>query len=333
MTTLTTDACDVASYLRALAEQRRLAPRTVTLYQLALGRLTTFMAKDDLALSQVKSHHIRGWVARLHAQGLQGRSIAIQLAAWRGWFNWLGQRGRVAHNPADGIRAPKQGKPLPKALSVDQAVALADAAAARACESVPASSSRAAHEAPWLAARDHCMVELLYGCGLRSAELLGLDVHAHPAAAGWIDIPSGQAHVLGKGGKRRIVPVGPPAIAALSHWLSVRSTHAQPDDMALMVGRGGKRLGAPQLRKRLQTMAQQSGLPTHVHPHMLRHSFASHLLQSSSDLRGVQELLGHAHISSTQIYTRLDFQHLAKAYDAAHPRALGIKKPPTSQDG
>ncbi len=331
MLTTPTRSTDVEHYLQSLAEQRRLAVRTVTLYRLALTKLLHFMDQDKLDLSQLKSHHIRGWVARLHAQGLQGRSIALHLAAWRGWFKWLGQRGQISLNPADGIRAPKQGKPLPKAISVDHAMALADAAAANAAAPPSTTSTRANHDAPWLAARDHCMVELLYGCGLRSSELLGLDVQAHPTAAGWIDAASGQAHVLGKGGKRRIVPVGPPALAALSHWLAMRGTHAHSDEMALLVGRGGQRLGAPQLRKRLQSLAQHSGLPTHVHPHMLRHSFASHLLQSSSDLRGVQELLGHAHISSTQIYTRLDFQHLAKAYDAAHPRALSNKLPPVSK--
>jgi integrase/recombinase XerC len=321
---------EVTDYLQSLSVQRRLADRTVTLYTQALTRLTQFMAHESLLATQVRAHHVRGWVARLHAQGLQGRSIAIHLAAWRGWFQWLGKQGRVSLNPADGIRAPKSPKPLPKALPVDQAVALAEAGAARATHTAqtglattPARiGQRAQREAPWLAARDHCMVELLYGCGLRSAELLGLDTQAHPQAAGWLDLAGGMAHVLGKGGKRRMVPLGTPAIEATRHWLAVRSEHAAADDMALLVGRTGHRLSGAQMRQRLQALAQAAGLPTQVHPHMLRHSFASHLLQSSGDLRGVQELLGHANISTTQIYTRLDFQHLAKAYDAAHPRAL-----------
>lgn len=321
---------DITDYLQSLSVQRRLAERTVTLYTEALARLHHFMSHEQVAAAQVRAHHVRGWVARLHAQGLQGRSIAIHLAAWRGWFQWLGKQGRVALNPADGIRAPKSPKPLPKALAVDQAVALVEAGAARATSSAhqaglspaPApTGQRARREAPWLAIRDHCMVELLYGCGLRSAELLGLDVQAHAGAAGWLDLSDGMAHVLGKGGKRRMVPLGKHALEATRHWLAVRSEHAAPEETALLVSRTGHRLSGAQMRQRLQALAQATGLPTQVHPHMLRHSFASHVLQSSGDLRGVQELLGHASISTTQIYTRLDFQHLAKAYDAAHPRA------------
>ena len=177
------------------------------------------------------------------------------------------------------------------------------------------------HGRPELLARDHAIVELLYGCGLRIGELLGLDVAAGPQAAGWVDGPDATAHVLGKGSKRRSVPVGGPALAALERWLAVRGLLAAPGETALFVSQRGTRLTPNQLRNRLKAQALQAGVPTHVHPHMLRHSFASHLLQSSGDLRAVQELLGHASISTTQVYTRLDFQHLAKVYDAAHPRA------------
>ena len=170
-------------------------------------------------------------------------------------------------------------------------------------------------------ARDRLIVELLYGCGLRVAELVGLDLRAGADAAGWIDASDASAQVLGKGSKRRSVPVGAPALAALRAWLAVRGQVAAQDEPALFVSKRGTRLTASQVRSRLQSLAVQAGLPTHVHPHMLRHSFASHLLQSSGDLRAVQELLGHANISTTQVYTRLDFQHLAKVYDAAHPRA------------
>jgi integrase/recombinase XerC len=176
-------------------------------------------------------------------------------------------------------------------------------------------------EAPWLAARDHAMIELLYSSGLRSAELLGLDVVASTEALGWLDLQAGEAHVLGKGSKRRTVPVGEAARQAITAWLAMRDSLRPPLDAALFISRLGKRLTAMQLRNRLKQIAQAAGLPTHVHPHMLRHSFASHILQSSGDLRAVQELLGHAHISTTQVYTKLDFQHLAKVYDAAHPRA------------
>ncbi|HEX7383298.1 MAG TPA: tyrosine-type recombinase/integrase, partial [Burkholderiaceae bacterium] len=172
-----------------------------------------------------------------------------------------------------------------------------------------------------LEARDACVVELLYGCGLRIAELVDLDLRPGDAARGWIDRDAGEAHVLGKGRKRRSVPVGRPALEALERWLAAREAIARPGEPALFVSQRGTRLAPSQLRRRLERRAVAAGVPTHVHPHMLRHSFASHLLQSSGDLRAVQELLGHANISTTQVYTRLDFGHLSKVYDAAHPRA------------
>jgi integrase/recombinase XerC len=205
------------------------------------------------------------------------------------------------------VRPPKAAKPLPKALSVEQAVSLAQ--------------HETQHSDPALAARDHAITELLYGSGLRIGEVLGLDVIAGTAARGWVDLPDATAHVLGKGSKRRSVPVGAPALQALHDWLAQRPALADAGEPALFVSRRGTRLTPNQLRNRLQAQALQAGLPTRVHPHMLRHSFASHVLQSSGDLRAVQELLGHASISTTQVYTKLDHQHLAKVYDAAHPRA------------
>jgi integrase/recombinase XerC len=307
----------IVRHLEHLRVQRRLADRTLAMYGDAFQRLQAFGDKEQLALDAIKPHHVRGWAARLHASGLGPRSIAITLSAWRGLFRWMGREGLATLNPVDGVRAPKGPKPLPKALSVEQAVALASPAPPKP----PPPRRRDAREAPWLTARDHCMVELLYSSGLRSAELLGLDVIASPQALGWVDASAGEAHVLGKGHKRRSVPVGRDALRALSTWLDLRDALAAPGETALFVSRLGRRLTAVQLRNRLKQMAIDAGLPTHVHPHMLRHSFASHLLQSSGDLRAVQELLGHAHITTTQVYTKLDFQHLAKAYDAAHPRA------------
>ena len=301
---------DLEAFLQHLTVQRRLAERTLKLYRDALRALQQHAADEGLALRDAQAHHVRGWVARLRERGLAGRSIAIALAAWRGLYTWWGQQGQVRANPVEGIRAPKSPKPLPKALSVDQAVALAD----HAPDSDEASDPR-------LAARDHAMVELLYGCGLRVAELVGLDAVASPSARGWVDAPDASAHVLGKGGKRRSVPVGRAALAALQAWAPLRTELARPDEAALFVSRRGTRITASQVRSRLAGMAQRAGLPTRVHPHMLRHSFASHLLQSSGDLRAVQELLGHANIATTQVYTKLDYQHLAKVYDAAHPRA------------
>jgi len=310
-------------YLAHLRVQRRLADSTLGMYASALSRLEAFCAHAPLDITDVKPHHARGWVARLHGQGLGPRSLAITLSAWRGFYRWLGREQGVALNPVDGLKPPKAAKPLPKALSVDHAVALAEHRPADPSEQAasPAAATRLAREAPWLQARDHAIVELLYSSGLRSAELLSLDTTAGPHAVGWLDLDAAEAHVLGKGSKRRTVPIGQAALTALRHWLSVREALTPPDSPALFLSRLGRRLTAMQLRNRLKQLAQDAGLPTHVHPHMLRHSFASHVLQSSGDLRAVQELLGHAQISTTQVYTRLDFQHLAKVYDAAHPRA------------
>ena len=300
---------ELQAFLTYLRVERRLAERTLAMYGEALSRLEASAAASGVALPQAGPQHVRLWVGQLRTRGLAPRSIAIALAAWRGLYTWWGRQGLVSANPVQGLRAPKAAKPLPKALSVEQAVVLADQ------PDTPG--------APALAARDRAICELLYGCGLRVGELLGLDAHAGPLAQGWVDLPDATAHVLGKGSKRRSVPVGRPALQALAAWLAVRGDLMKPggNEPALFISRLGRRLTPNQLRSRLKAQGLQAGLPTHVHPHMLRHSYASHLLQSSGDLRAVQELLGHASISTTQTYTKLDFQHLAKAYDAAHPRA------------
>jgi integrase/recombinase XerC len=300
---------DIARYLEHLRVERRLGVRSLALYGEAFERLQAFIAEARIELREAQPQHVRGFAAQLHRRGLAPRSIALALSAWRGLYRWLGREGVVKLNPVEGVRAPKAGKPLPKALAVDQAVRLASFADAR--EGADAA----------LEARDRCIVELLYGCGLRIAELVDLDVRASASARCWIDAAAAEAHLLGKGGKRRSVPVGRAALEALERWLAVRGPLARPDEPALLLSRRGTRLTPSQVRKRLQQRALAAGLPTHVHPHMLRHSFASHLLQSSGDLRAVQELLGHASIATTQVYTRLDFGHLSKVYDAAHPRA------------
>jgi integrase/recombinase XerC len=300
----------VERYLSFARVQKRLAERTLALYALDLQKLRELAQEAGVALRQVQPHHLRRWVAQMHARGRSGRGIALILSGWRGFYAWLGREGLVASNPVVDVRAPKVPQPLPKALGVEEAVQLA------AYENEQAS--------PELELRDRCMTELLYGCGLRIGELVGLDALASSQAKGWIDLQAGQAHVLGKGGKRRSVPVGAPALTALRDWLQAREAWAAAASepcAALFIGRHGRRLSSRQLQARLKQRSLQAGLATPVHPHVLRHSFASHVLQSSGDLRAVQELLGHKHISSTQIYTRLDFQHLARAYDAAHPRA------------
>ena len=297
----------VERYLEHVRVEKRLAARTVELYALDLRKLAGFAAAAGVELTQVQNTHVRRWVAQMHGAGRSGRGIALILSGWRGFFGWLGREGLVAGNPVQGVRAPKVPKPLPKALSVDDSVQLA--------------SYQNADADPWLEARDAAVVELLYGSGLRIGELTGLDVVASKSARGWIDLAAAEAHVLGKGGKRRTVPVGRKALQALEAWLAVRDPAGRVTQPALFIGRHGTRLTAQALWQRLRRRSLQAGLATPVHPHMLRHSFASHVLQSSGDLRAVQELLGHANITTTQVYTRLDFQHLAKAYDAAHPRA------------
>jgi integrase/recombinase XerC len=302
---------EVLAYIQHLSVERRLAARSLSLYEHALRQLTRLSREAGVALRAVQTQHVRRWVAKLHAEGLGPRSLALTLSAWRGLYRWWGRDALIAANPVEGVRAPKAAKPLPKALSVDQAVALA--------EYVPDGAAD-----PALAARDRCIVELLYGCGLRVSELVGLDLRASAAARGWIDAEKGDeatAHVLGKGGKRRSVPVGRAARDALQAWLAHRDAMLREHEPALLLNRRGRRITDAQVRARLKRQAIEAGVPAHVHPHMLRHSFASHLLQSSGDLRAVQELLGHANITTTQVYTKLDHQHLARVYDAAHPRA------------
>ena len=303
----------VQKYLEHVRVEKRLAERTVELYSLDLQKLSEFAAKSKVELVAVQNNHIRHWVVQMHSGGRGGRGIALILSGWRGFYAWLGRESLVSSNPVQDVRAPRATKPLPKALSVDDSVQLASF------------QNEAAD--PWLEARDAAMVELLYGSGLRVGELTGLDVTASSLARGWVDLDGMEAHVLGKGSKKRIVPVGAKAAEALQRWLAVRGQVApgmQTDggaQFALFTGRNGTRLTPQSIWQRLRRRSLQAGLATPVHPHMLRHSFASHVLQSSSDLRAVQELLGHANITTTQVYTRLDFQHLAKAYDAAHPHA------------
>ena len=307
------DAALVERYLEHVRVEKRLAERTLALYSLDLEKLAQFAAQSGVALTAVGNHHVRRWVAQMHAGGRSGRGIALILSGWRGFYAWLGREGLISANPVQDVRAPKQPRPLPKALGVDEAVQLAD--------------HHDEEDDPWLDARDAAMVELLYGGGLRVGELIGLDVAPSDAALragrGWIDLLGAEVQVHGKGDKRRTVPVGRGALQALQQWLAVRDqVAAQPQAaQALFIGRRGTRLTAQSVWQRLKRRSLRAGLATPVHPHMLRHSFASHVLQSSGDLRAVQELLGHANIGTTQVYTRLDFQHLAKAYDAAHPRA------------
>ena len=289
----------LAAYLAELSDQRRMSPHTISNYRRDLEKLLALTG--DISLAGLQVHHIRRFVAQLHGRGLSGRSLARLLSAWRGFFLWLGERGLVKANPCDGIRPPKSPHLLPKALSVDETARLLDAVE---------------DDDPVQAARDLAMFELFYSSGLRLAELVALDCDVLDTV-----LHEGEIRVLGKRSKLRLVPVGSKAREALAVWAAMRGELALPGERALFVGVRGGRISPRMVESRLERRAQRLGLPTHVHPHMLRHSFASHVLQSSGDLRAVQEMLGHASIASTQVYTHLDFQHLAKVYDAAHPRA------------
>lgn len=293
----TSDATLAAEYLEALRHQRRLSPATLGNYGHAIRLLLSF---PGVELRRLDAAQVRRLVAALHAKGLAPRTLALTLSAWRGLFRWLVRNRGFAANPALGVRAPKAAKPLPKALSVEQAARLLDGIGADSVELV----------------RDRAMFELLYSSGLRLAELVALDV-----GDGRLDLREGEVTVTGKGAKTRTVPVGARAREALRQWLEVRAQLAAPEEKALFVGSRGRRINPSVVGVRLRAWAARAGVGQRVHPHMLRHSFASHVLQSSQDLRAVQELLGHASISTTQVYTHLDFQALAKVYDAAHPRA------------
>lgn len=302
------------AWLRYLQTQRRYSDHTLSAYRHDLQALAELADTAKLPLQALATGHIRQGMARMHAQGLGPRSLARRLAAWRGFYQWWAPQQNLPGNPVAGVRAPKAPRALPKALSVDQTQALLDHAPAR-LSTEPAGI------------RDHAMFELFYSSGLRLSELIGLDTHYHAGEPkGWLNLPDAEVVVLGKGGKRRSVPVGRKALEALDKWLAVRVRLLAPstpeaDLHALFLGARGGRIAARVVQQQLAKQAQAAGVPAHVHPHVLRHSFASHVLQSAQDLRAVQELLGHANIATTQIYTRLDFQHLAKVYDQAHPRA------------
>ncbi|WP_017524824.1 tyrosine recombinase XerC [Pusillimonas noertemannii] len=302
-------------YLRA---NRRYSGHTLQGYRQDLQHLVKLHPGAEL--HSYTENHIRQSVARLHAQGLQPRSLARALAAWRGFFRWWAPHAGMAHNPAAGVRAPRAPRSLPKALSVEQAQVLLDR------PGLPEPKSP-------VECRDQAMFEVLYSSGLRLAELVSLDWRylrsGKYESQSWVQLEESEATILGKGGKTRSVPLGGKATQALNRWLQERSKlqggcspETDPDTYAaLFLGARGKRISPRVVQRQLNQLASLAGLPVNVHPHSLRHSFASHLLQSAQDLRAVQELLGHSNISTTQIYTKLDFQHLAKAYDQAHPRA------------
>lgn len=324
----------VERYLGRLRSERGCSERTIASYRLDLAELVRIAASCDGAAGEpdwagLTEHHLRRWVAARARAGLSSRSIARRLSAWRGFFDWLGAAGLASVNPARGVRAPRAPRRLPQALSPDVAVRFTETTGEPAPGRGGASARSPAGEAAFESLRDQAMLELLYSSGLRLSELTSLDVRHFdapaPASTGWIDLAEAELTVRGKGGRTRTVPIGGAARAALERWLAARAawsaSRADADQRALFLGRSGRRLANRTVQVRLKRLAIVRGVPADVHPHMLRHSFASHLLQSSGDLRAVQELLGHASIATTQVYTSLDFQRLAAVYDAAHPRA------------
>jgi integrase/recombinase XerC len=299
-------------YLAQLATQRQLSPHTVSAYRRDLRELAQLVGAAPW--QAVTDAEIRRLASRLHARELNPRSIARKLSSWRGFFGWLSQHTALAANPVDGVRAPRRARTLPKALSVDDAVHLVSSSAHPHANPEPADLCNRA------------MFELMYSSGLRVSELAGLDLAyskggpGATASLGWLDLDAREVVVTGKGNKMRKVPVGAHAIEALAAWLAVRPT-PRDGSGALFLSTRASRISARLVQLRLKAHGQRVGTAVNLHPHVLRHSFASHVLQSSGDLRAVQEMLGHASIRSTQVYTALDFQHLAAVYDKTHPRA------------
>ncbi|MBV7583732.1 tyrosine recombinase XerC [Pseudomonas sp. PDM33] len=288
---------DLESYLEHLRSERQVSVHTVDGYRRDLARLAALCEKSSInEWSALQVRDLRLFVARLHQQGLASRSLARLLSATRGLYQYLIREGRCRHDPADGLAAPKGARKLPRTLDTDRTAQLLDGGV----------------EDDFIARRDQALLELFYSSGLRLSELVGLDLE-------WLDLKDGLVRVHGKGNKVRELPVGRAARQAIENWLPLRAL-ASPQDNAVFIGRSGKRLTPRAIQLRVREAGVRE-LGQHLHPHMLRHSFASHMLESSQDLRAVQELLGHADIATTQIYTHLDFQHLATVYDQAHPRA------------
>lgn len=290
-----------SAYLSHLAQERRLSPLTCESYARDITVLLKFA--QDTTLDQLQIHHIRRFTAQLHGSGFSGRSLARILSAWRGFYKYLARDHGCGCNPCSGVRAPKSPRPLPHMLSPDEAAQLLELSV----------------NDDLMALRDKAMFELCYSSGLRLAELTGLKPED-------LNLSDGTARVTGKGDRTRIVPVGTQATQAVQQWMKQRESLVRPGANALFLSRYGKNISRRSIAQRLKIQAMRQGVNVNVHPHILRHSFASHVLQSSGDLRAVQEMLGHSSISTTQIYTHLDFQHLSKVYDAAHPRARKKKE-------
>jgi integrase/recombinase XerC len=289
------------NYLAHITFERRLSPLTIENYRRDIADLARLATQHTIAIERLTSNDIRRFLIGVHSKGMTPRSIARMLSGWRGYYKFIIKQNAATNNPCIGVRAPKAEKPLPQTLSPDEAIRLVTFK-----DDTPDGI------------RDRAAFELLYSCGLRIAELVGLNLSS-------IDDRSGEIRVTGKGNKTRIIPVGKPALAAVKRWRNIRLSLPAIDQEALFLGRNGNRITAGVFQRRIKFWAVKQGIAIDVHPHMLRHSFASHVLQSSQNLRAVQEMMGHESIASTQVYTHLDFQHLSKIYDQSHPRAKKIK--------
>ncbi|OAT15325.1 XerC family tyrosine recombinase [Buttiauxella noackiae ATCC 51607] len=287
----------VDGFMRYLKVERQLSPLTLLNYGRQLAAIITLAGEMKMSTwQQCDAAAVRSITVRSRKAGLGSSSLALRLSALRSFFDWCVSQGELKANPAKGITTPKAGRHLPKNIDVDDVSRLLD---------IDINDP--------LAVRDRAMLEVMYGAGLRLSELVNMDCRH-------IDLTTGEVWVMGKGSKERRVPIGKTAVTWVEHWLDLRELFG-PDDDALFLSKQGKRISTRNVQKRFSEWGIKQGLNSHVHPHKLRHSFATHMLESSGDLRGVQELLGHANLSTTQIYTHLDFQHLATVYDAAHPRA------------
>lgn len=305
----------VEQWLQSLVTEKNSSPHTVAAYKRDLQHLIDIFPEKDL--SKLNNMDVRQAIATLHSRDFNPRSLTRILSSWRNFYKWYSLKYELDINPTLGIKAPKVARPLPKALTADEAKLLLDVG-------LQTDDNSAVH------ARDQAMFELLYSSGLRLSELVNLDIEYHKSqdhvSKGWLDINNHELTVIGKGNKPRIVPLGEKAEEAILHWLNRRIELEGPktsasDKCALFLGAQGKRISTRVVQLQLKKLALKTNIPSNIHPHVLRHSFASHILQSSQDLRAVQDLLGHSKISTTQLYTRLDFQHLSEAYDKAHPRA------------
>lgn len=294
------------AYIQQLRHSRRLSEHTAKAYRRDLSALLTHARQAGIGRwADIDRVAMQGFIAQRHRRGASPASLKRLLSAIRGFYNWLRREGQVQQDPSVDIQTPKQPRRLPKAMEADQVSRLL-----------------AVKGDAWVAVRDQAMLELFYSSGLRLAELVGLDIHD-------LDLASGEVRVLGKGSKERVVPIGRLASESVRAWLRLRDEQADLAEQALFISNRGTRISHSSVQQRVRYWARRLGLEGKVHPHRLRHSFATHLLESSGDLRAVQELLGHANIGTTQVYTHLDFQHLAKVYDAAHPRSQRRKGEPT----